>query len=432
MSIFSGLATVQPPRFIHHCIDVAKAEASHIAAKAENLAGAAIGYAELAGFRYPVKAYQFKVTDALTRGTRVDEHALRDLKSRGFKGVVNLCREYDDSDKVRAVGLVPLHLGILDNTAPTESMMVQFLDFISDRAHQPTYVHCEAGKGRTGCAVASYRMAIQGWTAAQALEDAKKFGLQLECQVTFLTQTFFSSLHAAKFPPYPAGSVPPAGPWKLPSKGQWTNDAHGVKSDPVNVYAFGPFAGLERALLRGGWTRAADNNLANNAKYIGSAVEWAGVNAHETVAKLLERVPGTHVPDMKLDQDDQKVVASMPVSMQTLDGRPFVAAYECANNPVGGRHHIRVFDARTKDAQGRPVWAVAATQDVGIMFDPNRPEQGFMNHRVAANTDGERDFLTQALRAAGGKIAMAGPIEYGGKNQYGVGPGDSRVVEAVL
>lgn len=45
--------------------------------------------------------------------------------------------------------------------------MKKFLDFANDPAHQPTYVHCEAGKGRTGCAVACYRMAIQGWTGHQ-------------------------------------------------------------------------------------------------------------------------------------------------------------------------------------------------------------------------------------------------------------------------
>src|SRR5438128_2719741 len=311
--------------------------------------------------------------------------------------------------------------------------MIQFLDFANDPANQPTYVHCEAGKGRTGCAVASYRMGIQGWTDAQALEDAKKFGLQLESQITFLSKSFYPDLRLGKFPPYPIGLTKAGtGPWALPSKGQWTNDAHGVKSDPINVYAFGPFDALEKALLAGGWSRAADNKFANNAKYIGSAVEWGGVKAEDVVAHLMNRVPGVHVPEMKLEKDDQKVVASMPVSQQTLDGRPFVAAYECANNPVGGRHHIRVFDAPQNDDKGRLVWAIAATQDVGIMFDPKRPEQGFMNHRVAANSDGERDFLTQALRSGGGKIETTVAIEYGGKNQYGVGPGDSQVVLAVF
>src|SRR5205823_12081712 len=118
------------------------------------------------------------------------------------------------------------------------------------------------------------------------------------------------------------------------------------------------------------------------------------------------RVSGVNVAEEKAEKDDPEVVALKPVPQQAVDGRPFVAGYEWANNPVGGRHHIRVFDAPQNDDKGRLVWAIAATQDVGIMFDPKRPEQGFMNHRVAANTDGEREFLTQALRSGGGKIEM--------------------------
>ena len=126
------------------------------------------------------------------------------------------------------------------------------------------------------------------------------------------------------------------------------------------------------------------------------------------------------------------MVASMPVSKQSLEGKVFRAAYEFANNPVGGRHHIRVFDTGRADDKGRPVWATAATQDIGIMFDPKRPEQGFMNHRVARNTDGERDFLGNALKSGGAQLELAGPIDYGGKNQYGCGPGDCKVVLAAF
>src|SRR5690349_1936264 len=140
MSIFSALASVHPPKWVHHVIDVAEAEAKHVGYKVEDVAAEGLGYAELLGVRYPVKSYQFRVTDTLTRGSRLDEAGLKDLRSRGFRGVVNLCREYDDSDQVKKAGLTPLHLSILDNTAPQDSQMVQFLDFANDPANQPTYV----------------------------------------------------------------------------------------------------------------------------------------------------------------------------------------------------------------------------------------------------------------------------------------------------
>jgi hypothetical protein len=433
LTLFSKLAKVQPPRLIHALIGSVEAQAKHIAASAENAGAAAIGYAELAGFRYPVKAYQFAVTPTLTRGSRLDEKGLADLKRRGFKGVVNLCKEYDDSRAVQAAGLIPLHLPILDNTAPPMEMMRGFLDFANDLAHQPTYVHCEAGKGRTGCAVACYRMAIDGWTDDAAIDEGKKFGLQLDSQIHWLSATFHASLSSGQLHPYPIGSqAPQSKSWRLPAQGQWTLDAHGQKCDPVNVYAFGAFDSLERALLGAGWTRAAANNLANNARYVGDAVEWAGVKAEDAVARLLDRAPGAHVPELQVAKDDAKVVASMPVSQQQLAGKPFTAAYEFANNPVGGRHHIRVFETGEQDAQGRVVWAIAATQDVGIMFDPKRPEQGFMNHRVAADTDVERAFLANALKSAGARVEDQGPLEYGPKNQYGYGPGDSKVAEAAF
>ena len=202
MPSFSGIARVKAPRFVHGLIDAFEADAKHIGAEAKVDAAECVGYAELLGFRYPVKAYHFKVSDTLTRGSRLDEQGLADLAAQGFKGVVNLCKEYDDSDKVRAAGLTPLHVAIIDNTAPAVGQMKEFLDFAVDPATQQTYVHCEAGMGRTGVAVACYRMAVQRWDIEATLQDAEKFGLQLENQIEFLRH-FDEQLHAGKIAGYP-------------------------------------------------------------------------------------------------------------------------------------------------------------------------------------------------------------------------------------
>src|SRR5260221_5630844 len=255
MSIFSAISKVKPPRFIRSAIDSVEATAEEIAQSAKVDAAEVVGYAELAGFRYPVKAYHFQVTPTLKRGSRLDDQGLKDLAAQGFKGVVNLCKEYDDSDKVKAAGLTPLHLGIIDNTKPTEDQMKQFLDFACGAANQQTYVHCEAGMGRTGVAVACYRMAVEDWTIDEALADGKKFGLQLANQIEFL-HAFYLHLAAGHIVGYPISApgkgAPPAEP---PPPPQANKPPPPKKQDPPPKKDAPPpaekFDGTEDGVMKG-------------------------------------------------------------------------------------------------------------------------------------------------------------------------------------
>lgn len=169
-----------------------------------DVGGEAIGVAELAGFRYSVKSYSSKVSDGLTRGARIDDpQGYANLKQQGFKSIVDLTLEgtKDATDGAKA-GLNTLNVKILDNSAPSNEQMKQFLDFVTDPANSPAYVHCEAGKGRTGVAVAAYRMAVDGWSAEQAITEGRKFGLSLPNQLEFLQQ-FGADLSAGKIEGYP-------------------------------------------------------------------------------------------------------------------------------------------------------------------------------------------------------------------------------------
>jgi protein tyrosine phosphatase (PTP) superfamily phosphohydrolase (DUF442 family) len=161
--------------------------AQEVAWTVEDGAAEAVGVAELAGLRYPVKAYEAQVSDGLYRGSRVDFAAMQALKAQGIRGIVNLCLENnDDAPNAAKLGLNALHIPILDNSAPTEAQMNQFIAFATSSANQPVYVHCEAGKGRTGTAVACYRIAVMHWTADQAIAEAKQFGLALHNQIAFI------------------------------------------------------------------------------------------------------------------------------------------------------------------------------------------------------------------------------------------------------
>jgi protein tyrosine phosphatase (PTP) superfamily phosphohydrolase (DUF442 family) len=183
-----------------------KAAASEIKDSFVDFGGASIGFAEMMGLKYSVKPYQFQVSAGLTRGSRLDGAGMDDLKAKGFKGVVNLCAENDmDAAGAKKNGLNALHLPIIDNPPPTTAQMKKFLDFAADPANQPCFVHCEAGKGRTGVSVACYRMAVEGWPADKAIAEAKSFGMAIPEQADFLEQ-FGKDLAAGKIAGFPIQS----------------------------------------------------------------------------------------------------------------------------------------------------------------------------------------------------------------------------------
>lgn len=108
------------------------------------------------------------------------EH-LAGLKAMGVEVVVNLCDERSQDDAVRAAGMEPVNIPIVDNTVPTEEQAGQFLAIKKRKA-----VHCEQGEGRTGCMVAAYRVLVNGWKPEDALAEAERFGLRLDSQKQYI------------------------------------------------------------------------------------------------------------------------------------------------------------------------------------------------------------------------------------------------------
>ena len=62
---------------------------------------------------------------------------------------------------------------------PTEEDVARFLAILDDPTAHPVLVHCRNGVDRTGYMLAIYRMQRQGWSAAEALAEMRRF-LQFE------------------------------------------------------------------------------------------------------------------------------------------------------------------------------------------------------------------------------------------------------------
>lgn len=168
---------------------------------------------------YPVTAYTYRVSPLASRGERPDPAKLAALAGQqGYRATVNLCAEMPagDGPAIAAAGLAGVmtttHTPITDMETPTVGQLIELLDLLSGPAAEPTYVHCEAGRGRTGVAIACYRMAVLGWSPADALVEAVNFGCSVPKQQAFI-QAFGQSLQAGTvpggYPLLPVGSATP-------------------------------------------------------------------------------------------------------------------------------------------------------------------------------------------------------------------------------
>lgn len=247
----------------------------------------------------------------------------------------------------------------------------------------------------------------------------------------------FDSAAAVKLPLAQTGSAP----FTRPTQGAWTQDVHtGLRSDPVTIYVHGNLSDLEGTLTRAGWSKADPQGLSASVHYAGAAVKQEALNALTYAANRLRGVEiglagvfGRHIDPAPVKAPHVAGVDRMPVSAQTVDGKRLVSAFECNNNPLGGRDHLRIFDTGKRDANGLPVYEIAASRDAGIRFAPDHPETGFMFHTVEADVGPERDKVLRLLTASGNATDVQRfTVPFGAPSSIGERVPDSTAYELTL
>jgi tyrosine-protein phosphatase SIW14 len=122
-----------------------------------------------------------KISEVLYRGAQPREVGLSELKILGINTIVDLRGE--DREKINwerqhaeALGMRFIQIPVSGWSPPTEEQLVQFLSLLRDNPGHKIFVHCRFGDDRTGVFTAAYRMAVDHWTAEQAMKEMYFFG----------------------------------------------------------------------------------------------------------------------------------------------------------------------------------------------------------------------------------------------------------------
>jgi protein tyrosine phosphatase (PTP) superfamily phosphohydrolase (DUF442 family) len=115
----------------------------------------------------------------LYRGANPEMGAYPSLRTFGIDTVVRFSTgdEFIAAEKARveSLGMAFISLPWRAADLPETNQVVSFLSLVRNHPEHTYFVHCREGVDRTGVMVALYRVAIDGWSTDQAIDEMKAF-----------------------------------------------------------------------------------------------------------------------------------------------------------------------------------------------------------------------------------------------------------------
>ena len=116
-----------------------------------------------------------KVSKDLYRGAQPTAEGMKELEKLGIKTVINLRYTHSDRDEIKGTALSYEHINMTTLNIEDKDV-IHFLQIVTDSNRTPVFVHCQHGADRTGTMCAIYRIAVQGWSKDEAIEEMTKGG----------------------------------------------------------------------------------------------------------------------------------------------------------------------------------------------------------------------------------------------------------------
>jgi tyrosine-protein phosphatase SIW14 len=121
-----------------------------------------------------------KVNDFLYRGGQPRDHGLEELQKLHINTIVDLRGELHglvENERRRAASLDMRFINLPGSgwAAPKDQEIVQFLNLLLERPRRIIFIHCWLGGDRSGMFIAAYRIAFEGWSPQQAIQEMREF-----------------------------------------------------------------------------------------------------------------------------------------------------------------------------------------------------------------------------------------------------------------
>ncbi len=164
----------------------------------------------------------YRVDDHIYRGKQPNPEQFSQLAHMGIKTVLDLrggrFHKPRERKRVEAAGMQYISMRLSGITAPKDRQIAQILAVLDDPKRWPIFMHCWRGDDRVGLVIACYRMTHDHWSHEQALEEARRLGLN---PVEFLLRHYIRNFDAdrmrASLAKGNARATPPRGTTSSPS-----------------------------------------------------------------------------------------------------------------------------------------------------------------------------------------------------------------------
>jgi protein tyrosine/serine phosphatase len=123
-----------------------------------------------------------KVAPGIYRGGSPGEEGVAFLKKKGFKTVITFEGRKKvvkaEKEAVEKAGMRFVESPITLFNLPDDDRIDDLLQIIANPKNHPVFVHCRAGRDRTGLMIALYRAEVQKWDPAHAWAEAMQNGFR--------------------------------------------------------------------------------------------------------------------------------------------------------------------------------------------------------------------------------------------------------------